>query len=86
MSYLEAEWDDGSKFARATDKKTDSYCNEITIPSTKTPIGWTPYRGISGYISGFLLRFDDDSEWDSKKVDQVEGNLVESSRDPYEPF
>ena len=76
MSYLEAKWDDGTEFARTTDRKTDSYCNEITIPSTKIPIGWTPYLGVSGHISGFLLRFDDGSTWDSKKVSKVSGRTV----------
>jgi len=77
MSYLKAEWDDGTSWELTSPRKTDSYCKALTIPADRFAVGWTPYQGSYGYISGFYLRFNYGADWDSKKVTRIGGRRIE---------
>jgi len=66
MSYLEARWSDGTTWSLTSPSKTTDNCKALTIPADRFVVGWTPYVGSYGLISGFYLRFDDGTQWDSK--------------------
>jgi len=76
LTYLKLTWSDSSTWEVTSSAKTDSYCKTISIPADRFVVGWTPYLGVSDLISGFVLKFDDGTTWNSKKQSKVSGKTV----------